>query len=78
MKLITGAKLNLAQIKHVKAAFIYRLTTENGYPQRNPCKASVPAISDVQWIKEHAFWFNDDGTPSNRKNYAEPAYIAGT
>lgn len=77
-KLIKGENLTPAQVQYVKSAFVYRLTTENGYPQRNPCNARVPAISDAQWIEERAFWFNNDGTPCHArgKSHAEPAFLA--
>lgn len=76
MKLIKGNQLNEAQKRHVKAAFVHRLTKENGYPARNPCKARVPAISDEQWIAKHAFWFKDNGEPTMARIHAEPVYMA--
>ena len=75
MKLIKGMDLNPKQKQHVLNAFIYRLTTENGYPKRNPCGASVPAKTDEQWLKEYAFWFKNDGSPSSKYNHCEPAYL---
>lgn len=72
MKLIRGADLTPEQKKIVLAAFIYRLTVENNYPRKNPCGATVPAISDCDWLKEHAFWFNNDGRHlSKTKHHAE-------
>jgi hypothetical protein len=74
MKLVAGNKLTSAQVSDVKRSFTYRLTTENGYPERNPCGARIPAVSDAQWIEDHAFWVNVDGTLTSRKG-AEPAYM---
>jgi hypothetical protein len=76
MKLIKGNDLSAQQRKDVLASFVYRLTTENGYPARNPCNARVAAISDAQWLAEHAFWINNDGSLSFNKRWCEPAYMA--
>lgn len=75
-KLIKGENLTPAQIKQVKAAFINRLTTENGYPQRNPTGARVPAISDAQWLRETAFYFRQDGTLAAKPAHSVPAWLA--
>lgn len=75
-KLIKGENLTPSQVRQVKAAFIYRLTTENGYPKRNPCGARVPAISDAQWLKEHAFYIKANGNLADRPGYCEPACMA--
>ena len=76
--LIRGDKLTRRQREIVLRAFTYRLTTENGYPERNPCGARVPAISDDEWLKERAFHFLKDGSRlmANRHR-AEPHYLAG-
>lgn len=74
-KLTPGNKLSPAQIAQVKRAFVYRLTTENGYPQRNPTGARVPAITDEQWINEHAFYFRKDGQLASRPAHCEPAFM---
>ncbi len=77
--LIKGENLTEEQIKIVKNAYIHRLTTENGYPEINPCQATIEAISDKQWIKEHAFYFIKDGSRlSKNRSYCEPAYMADT
>ena len=76
-RLVKGENLSSAQIKQVKAAFVYRLTIENGYPQRNPCGATVPAVSDAQWIKEHAFYIrSSDGQLADKPAYCEPVSMA--
>lgn len=74
-KLVIGTNLKPETRKYVLAAYTYRLTTENGYPKRNPCNASVPAISDTQWLAEHAFYVNRDGALSANRNYCEPAFM---
>lgn len=76
-KLILGDKLTAKQVKEVKAAFVYRATTENGYPQRNPYGIRTPAISDEQWLKEHAFYINTDGSLAAKPSYCEPFYLVG-
>lgn len=76
-RLVKGENLSSAQVKQVKAVFVHRLTTENGYPQRNPCGATVPAISDEQWIKEHAFYIrSSDGRLADKPNHCEPVFMA--
>ena len=76
MKLTRGDKLTPEQRAAVLRVYVYRLTTENGYAQRNPCRARVPAISDEQWLREHAFYVTKDGHLSNRHGHCEPAYLA--
>jgi len=76
MKLIRGNNLTPLQQKVVLSAYTYRLTTENGYPSRNPCGATVPAISDARWLKEHAFYITSAGRLSNRHRHCVPAYMA--
>ncbi len=75
MKLITGDKLNAYTRAEVLRAYTYRLTIENGYPARNPCGATVPPISDAQWLAEHAFWVTNSGRLALNRTHAEPAYI---
>lgn len=75
-QLVKGENLTADQIKQVKATFVYRLTVENGYPQRNPCKASVPAIRDAQWLREHAFYINRDGKLASKPRHCEPVCLA--
>jgi len=76
-RLIKGTALNPEQRRQVLSAFIYRLTTENGYPNRNPYKARVAAITDTQWLKTHAFYFLNNGSRlALTHKPCEPAYIA--
>ena len=76
MQLVKGAELAPSTRREVLSAFIYRLTIENGYPGRNPCKARVPAISDAQWLQEHAFWVTKAGRLARNHHRAEPVYMA--
>jgi len=75
-KLIKGENLTPEQKRHVLNAYIYRNTFENKERSQrlNPtCKIYV---SDAQWINEHAFYFNNDGSLSGRHKHCEPAYLA--
>jgi hypothetical protein len=79
--LIKGANLTANQIKLVKAAFIYRWTTENGQREsawaNSEGKPTIPLQSDDEWIKEHAFYFVKDGSRLMlNKHHAEPHYMA--
>ena len=76
MKLTKGNELSAQARREVLAAFVHRLTSENGYPARNPCGATIPAISDAQWLDEHAFYVRADGNLSKEHKYAEPVYMA--
>lgn len=76
MKLVKGSDIHPSRHAAILARFVYRLTTENGYPERNPCGATCPAISDAQWIAEHAFWLRKDGQLVLNRRYAEPAFMA--
>lgn len=76
MKLIKGSKLNAQAKAEVLRCYVYRLTTENGYPERNPCKARVKAISDAQWLEEHAFYVRKDGRLAANRHHAQPAFMA--
>jgi hypothetical protein len=75
MNLVNGSKLKLAARAEALARFIYRLTTENGYPQRNPCGARVPAISDEEWLANHDFYVTNSGKLLNRHGHCEPAGV---
>lgn len=75
-KLTVGTQLLPATRRHVLSAYLYRLTIENGYPERNPCGARVPAITDAQWLQEHAFYTRKDGSLDNHMRYCEPAFLA--
>lgn len=74
--LITGDKLLPKTRQQVLAAYLYRLTTENGYPKNNPCGATVPAISDEEWLRTHAFYVTRNGRLDRRYNRCEPAFLA--
>lgn len=76
MKLITGDKLPENLKREVLRTFTYRLTTENGYPQDNPCGAKVAPISDEQWLAEHAFYVTNAGSLSRKHSHCEPYYMA--
>jgi hypothetical protein len=76
MKLVKGDKLAPETRREVLNAFVYRLTSENGYPARNPCGARVPAISDTQWLSEHAFYVRVDGKLARNRRHAEPCFLA--
>lgn len=75
MNLVNGSKLKPSTRAAALARFTNRLTTENGYPQRNPCGASVPAISDEQWLAEHDFYVTNSGKLSNLHGHCEPAGV---
>jgi len=75
--LIKGANLTPVQQREVLATFTMRLTTENGYPQRNPCGATVEAITDQQWLEAHAFHYVNDGSRlSATHQHCVPEYMA--
>jgi len=76
MKLIKGNELPHNLKKEVLRKYTYRLTTENGYPEYNPCNGSVPAITDEQWLSEHAFYITNNGKLSCHHLRCEPAYLA--
>lgn len=76
MALITGDKLPARLQAEALQACIYRTTIENGYQRRNPCGARTAAITDRQWLAEHAFYVTKRGTLDARKRHAEPAYLA--
>lgn len=71
--LTRGDKLPAHLQAEVKASYTYRVTVENGYPRRNPCGATVPAITDAQWLKAYAFYVTKRGTLDARRHHAEPA-----
>ena len=76
MRLIKGSELSPVTRAEVLRTFTYRLTTENGYPKRNPCGASVPAVSDAEWLAAHAFYVRKDGALAANRRHCEPAYMA--
>ena len=76
MKLVKGDALSAEARQQVLAAYVYRLTMENGYPARNPCGARVPPISDAQWLAEHAFYIRKDGRLAGNRHHAEPSFLA--
>ena len=74
--LLRGDKLPGLTRQAVLRQYTYRLTVENNYPARNPCQARVPAITDAQWLAEHAFYVNRDGRLSRRHKHCMPHYMA--
>lgn len=76
MKLTKGNKLPSELQEQIKRNYIYRLTIENGYPEKNPCNAKVPAIGDEQWLAEHAFYVTNNGALSKKHTHCEPHYLA--
>ena len=70
MMLIRGDKLNAVQKRQVLRAFVHRLTYENAY--RAPCRYPQ---TDQQWLREHAFYFRNDGMLSISRRYAMPASL---
>lgn len=76
-KLIKGEQLSSDQKKMVLAAFVMRNTKENEANSKKSNPTAKITQTDEEWIKDHAFWFKDDGkTLSGRKKHAEPAYLA--
>lgn len=76
IKLTRGTDLLPETRRQVLRAFTYRLTFENGYPRRNPCKARVEPITDAEWLAAHAFYTRKDGALDGRMHYCEPAFLA--
>lgn len=94
-KLIKGDKLSIIQVKHVKAAYIYRWTHENAMRCRAySCKLcniekpyvndksanghthpTIPLQTDEQWLAEHAFYVNKDGSFDRRRTHAQPSCL---
>ena len=75
MKLIKGSDLPEKLQEEVKKKFIYRLTVENGYPTKNPCKARVEPITDKEWLEKYAFWITKNEELSLKHKYCEPSYM---
>lgn len=73
--LVTGDKLSKATRELVLRAYVYRPTHENNYPKHNPLRMRVPATSDEQWLKEHAFYVTKNGNLDNRFDHCEPAFM---
>jgi hypothetical protein len=81
MKLIKGDDLNQTQTEQVLSAFIYRWTSDNNARERvwaNISKPTIPLVSDNQWLKDHAFWFINDGSRLATRHHAEPVYMSCT
>lgn len=78
MTLTRGDQLLPETRRDVLRRYVHRCTTENGYPKRNPCRARVPTISDAQWLLEHAFYTNKDGSLDGRYRHCEPAWMIET
>lgn len=77
MELVNGNKLPFALQEEVKRKFPYRLTTENGYPEKNPCGARVKPISDAEWLARTDFYVTNKGALSNRHNHCHTSYYEG-
>jgi len=79
--LIKGADLNTKQKQEVLNVFGYRWTVEN--KQRalqwlgNIQPPTIQPQTDEEWLKEHAFYFVEDGTRlSKKRRHCEPACLA--
>jgi hypothetical protein len=82
MRLIKGKDLNNKQRRHVLASFVYRWTFENEravrahYSRLKLSCPSMPLQTDAQYLAEHAFWFKNNGEPTDVIRYCEPEYVA--
>lgn len=76
--LVIGTNLKQSTKRAVLRAFIYRPTIENHYPSRNPCNATIPPVTDAEWLAQHAFYVTKNGDLAGRPNYCEPAFMAQT
>jgi hypothetical protein len=80
--LVAGEQLTARQSALVLAAFPYRWTHENPDRQRfwSAMKSgppTIPPVSDVQRLREHAFHFVNNGSRlSCRHQHCEPHYPA--
>jgi hypothetical protein len=77
MTLIKGENLTEKQKDEVLRAFIYRWTTGNHQRESvymNLSKPTMPLQSDTEWLKNHAFWFINNGSRLARnRRFAEAA-----
>lgn len=81
MKLIKGKDLNSSQRGQVLNTYVYRWTSDN--KRRESIYANIagkpttPLITDNQWLREHAFWFLNDGSRLDYTHkHCEPAFMA--
>lgn len=74
--LVIGSDLSLGTRRDILRRYVYRLTIENGYPQRNPTKAKIEATTDAQWLRDHSFYVTKAGRLDNRYNHCMPCYMA--
>ena len=82
MRLIKGSELNQRQTEQVLNAFIYRWTSGNNAREHVWAnivgKPTIPLVSDNEWLKDHAFWFINDGSRLAKRHHAEPVYMSCT
>ncbi len=78
-KLIKGNQLSQKTRQEVLRAYIYRWTSENDRRASAYATLSTPTIplqTDEEWLAEHAFYVNKDGSLSRNHSHAEPAFLA--
>ncbi len=73
---LRGTELTGDDQRHVLRAYLYRLTTENGYPAKNPCGARVAAVSDAYWMSTHCFLVRKNGRLDMRSHSCIPCVPA--
>jgi len=77
--LVRGDQLKPETKQAVLQAFVYRWTYDNHRREQAwkgiEGQPTIPLISDDQWLREHAFYVNRDGSLSNRHQHAEPHYF---
>jgi len=79
-KLVKGSNLPETLKQEVLRSYIYRWTKEN---ERNARQAmgknipTIPLVSDLEWLEQHAFHVTNDGSKLDARNrHCEPAYMA--
>ena len=78
-RLIKGEYLTPEQRRLVLSAFIHRDTIESPWTDdaRRVGGRTVERVSDNVWIRQHAFWFNNNGLNlDGRHDHCEPSYMA--
>lgn len=81
-KLTNGLALSKENQHIVLNQFIHRWTRDNphrsfawhAYPATE--RPRIPLITDQQWLADHCFPLNRNGTLSRSMSYAEPSYLA--
>ncbi len=79
--LITGDKLTSDNRRAVLASYVWRWTHENlatataAYSKLKGGPPTMQPVSDAQWLREHAFYVNKDGSLNRRRRYAEPRWM---